>query len=327
MLDRVLRPASSAVAEMIYKEENILLPMCLDTLAVDEWWEIARQSPELGFCLYDPVEAWRPPGMAEAQAAERDGQRIRLPSGSFSLPELTAILNTVPVDMTFVDKDDTVRFFTQGKERVFSRSRAIIGRKVQFCHPPSSVDVVDRILEGFRAGKQDRAEFWIELRGRFVHIEYLAMRGEGGEYLGCLEVSQDLTAKRALTGEQRLLSWAEAQPIPAPPTALDARIAAARCPAPAARPAPAPAERAAPAWASPEKVTKTLDARPLLAQGLHPVDQVVAELSQLAPGEVFALVTPFVPAPLVERALSLGVAAHSVSESPGVVRTYFARDQ
>ncbi|HYS81978.1 MAG TPA: DUF438 domain-containing protein [Anaeromyxobacteraceae bacterium] len=327
MLDRVLRPASSAVAEMIYKEENILLPMCLDTLAVDEWWEIARQSPELGFCLYDPVEAWRPPGMAEAQAAERDGQRIRLPSGSFSLPELTALLNTVPVDMTFVDKDDTVRFFTQGKERVFSRSRAIIGRKVQFCHPPSSVDVVDRILEGFRAGKQDRAEFWIELRGRFVHIEYLAMRGEGGEYLGCLEVSQDLTAKRALTGEQRLLSWAEAQPIPAPPTALDARIAAARCPAPAARPAPAPAEGAAPAWASPEKVTKTLDARPLLAQGLHPVDQVVAELSQLAPGEVFALVTPFVPAPLVERALSLGVAAHSVSESPGVVRTYFARDQ
>jgi DUF438 domain-containing protein len=319
MVDRVLRPAAGAIGEMIYKEENILLPMCLDTLAVDEWWEIARQSPEIGFCLFDPAEEWRPPGMAEPEPAARDGERIRLPSGSFSLPELTALLNTVPVDMTFVDRDDTVRFFTQGKERVFSRSRAIIGRKVQFCHPPSSVDVVDQILEGFKAGRHDRAEFWIDLHGRFVHIEYLAMRGEGGEYLGCLEVSQDLTAKRALAGEQRLLSWAEAKPVPPVPTALDARVAAA----PAAAAAP-PA--GAPAWASPGRVTRSLDARPLLASGAHPVEQVMGELARLAPGEVFELVAPFVPAPLVERARAVGVSAHSVTESPGLVRTYFARE-
>ena len=117
------------------------------------------------------------------------------------------MLSTVPVDMTFVDADDRVRFFTQGKERIFARSRAILGRKVQFCHPPSSVHTVEEILSSFRAGTQDRAAFWIELRGRFVHIEYLALRGEGGRYLGCLEVSQDLTEKRALQGEQRLLSW------------------------------------------------------------------------------------------------------------------------
>jgi DUF438 domain-containing protein len=318
VVERMLRPACAAIAEMIYKEENILFPMCLDALAVDEWWEIARQSPEIGFCLFDPAETWRPPGMADSRPAGRDGERIRLPSGSFSVPELTSLLNTVPVDMTFVDKDDTVRFFTQGKERVFSRSRAIIGRKVQFCHPPSSVDVVDRILEGFRAGKHDRAEFWIELRGRFIHIEYLAMRGERGEYLGCLEVSQDITAKRALTGEQRLLSWADAPPPPAPPTELDARVAP--------RPATAPPAGSAPPWASARKVTKSLDARPLLAQGTHPVEQVMAELARLAPGEVFELVTPFVPAPLVERARSIGVAAHSLSEGPGIVRTFFTRE-
>ena len=336
--ERMLRPAAAAVAEMIYKEENILFPMCMDTLAVDEWWEIERQSPEIGFCLFDPVEVWRPPGMAEPQRAGRDGERIRLPSGSFSLAELTALLNTVTVDMTFVDKDDTVRFFTQGKERVFSRSRAIIGRKVQFCHPPASVDVVDRILEGFRTGKRDRAEFWIELRGRFIHIEYLAMRGEGGEYLGCLEVSQDLTAKRALTGEQRLLSWADAPLPPAPPTGLDARVAAhaqgastaAPCTVAAVAP-PAPTAAAAttlaeaPAWARPERVTRSLDARPLLARGAHPVDQVMGELARLAPGEVFELVAPFVPTPLIERARTVGVAAHSVTEAPGMVRTYFAR--
>lgn len=348
IVERMLRPAAAAVAEMIYKEENILFPMCMDTLAVDEWWEIARQSPEIGFCLFDPVESWRPPGMAEPLPAERDGERIRLPSGSFSLAELTALLNTVTVDMTFVDKDDTVRFFTQGRERVFSRSRAIIGRKVQFCHPPSSVDVVDRILEGFRAGKQDRAEFWIEMRGRFIHIEYLAMRGEGGEYLGCLEVSQDLTAKRALKGEQRLLSWTDAPPPPAPPTAADARVAghapgagAPVAPLPTAAAAPpcaahsgAPASGAvaaastsseAPAWAKPERVTRSLDARPLLAQGAHPVDRVMGELARLAPGEVFELVAPFVPTPLIERARTVGVAAHSVTEAPGIVRTYFSR--
>jgi DUF438 domain-containing protein len=110
-----------------------------------------------------------------------------------------------------VDADDTVRFFTQGRERIFTRTRAILGRKVQFCHPHASVDVVERILAAFKAGEQDQATFWIELKGkRFVSIEYFAMRGEGGEYQGCLEVSQDLTEKRALSGERRLLTWDDA---------------------------------------------------------------------------------------------------------------------
>jgi DUF438 domain-containing protein len=205
-----VRPAAQAIRDMIDREENILLPMAQDTLDELEWWEIARQSAEIGFCLVDPSEAWRP-AAAPAQAAEAtaDAARIRLPTGSFTATELEAILNALPLDATFVDAEDRVRYFTHGRDRVFARSRAVLGRKVQYCHPPSSVDTVDRILEGFRAGKHDRAAFWIEKRGRFVHIEYVALRDTAGTYLGCLEVTQDLTERRALTGEQRLLSWSE----------------------------------------------------------------------------------------------------------------------
>jgi DUF438 domain-containing protein len=201
-----VRPAAQAIRDLVDREENILLPMSLDTLGELEWWEIARQSAELGFCLVDPGEGWRP-AAAPAPEAAADGERIRLPTGSFTAKELEAVLNALPLDATFVDAEDRVRYFTHGRERVFARSRAILGRKVQYCHPPSSVDTVDRILDGFRAGEQDRAAFWIEKRGRFVHIEYVALRDAAGAYLGCLEVTQDLTEKRALTGEQRLLSW------------------------------------------------------------------------------------------------------------------------
>jgi len=205
-----VRPAAQAIRDMIDREENILLPMSLDTLDELEWWEIARQSAEIGFCLVDPEEGWRPASVPASEVeAPLDGGRIRLPTGSIGVKELEAILNALPIDATFVDADDRVRYFTHGRERVFARSRAILGRKVQYCHPPSSVDRVDRILEGFRSGKRDRAAFWIEMRGRFVHIEYVALRDAAGTYLGCLEVTQDLTEKRALTGEQRLVSWNE----------------------------------------------------------------------------------------------------------------------
>jgi hypothetical protein len=189
------------------------------------------------------------------------------------------------------------------------------------------VDTVDRILSAFRAGERDEASFWIELRGRFLHIGYHALRGPGGEYLGCLEVTQDLTAKRALTGEQRLLSW-DAPAIPAPAEAAPA----AGCPGHAHAPAPpealatapAPGE-AIPAWASPAAAARRLDARPLLAQGIHPVERVMSELGALGADDVYELTTPFVPAPLIERAAALGCVAHPVADGPGLVRTYFRR--
>ena len=130
-----------------------------------------------------------------------------MPTGSFTLEELIAVMATLPFDLTFVDKDDTVRYFTPGKERIFSRSKAILGRKVQYCHPPKSVHVVDQILNDFKSGRHDRARFWINLRGRLVYICYYAVRNEQGEYLGTLEVTQDLTEARSLEGERRLLMY------------------------------------------------------------------------------------------------------------------------
>jgi DUF438 domain-containing protein len=200
--------AAHAVREMVEREENILLPMCLDTLEELEWWEIACQSAEIGFCLVDPAEGWRPASApAVDPVVEAAGARLKLPTGSLSLQAIQAILGALPVDLTYVDAEDRVRWFSHGPDRVFARSRAVLGRQVQYCHPPSSVDTVEKILSAFRAGTRDRAAFWIDRRGRFVHIEYVALRDEAGAYLGCLEVTQDLTARRALTGEQRLLSW------------------------------------------------------------------------------------------------------------------------
>jgi DUF438 domain-containing protein len=203
----VLRPASRAVDDMVEKEEQILFPMCLDTLSDQDWYDIKRQSLEYGYCLVDPSEEWVPAESVDAPAAAGDTSRIQLPSGSMTPAELTAILNTIPFDLTFVDRDDTVRYFTQGRERIFSRSRAILGRKVQYCHPPSSVHIVERILSDFKAGTESHASFWITMKGQFLSIEYFALRDDTGAYLGCLEVSQNLTAKRALSGEQRLLNY------------------------------------------------------------------------------------------------------------------------
>jgi DUF438 domain-containing protein len=203
----VLKPACDAVSGMIDKEEQILLPMCMDTLDDREWHEIYRGSDEIGYCLYAPEEQWQPEGVDLMPETGGDTGRIQLPTGSFTPRELENVLNNIPFDITFVDADDTVRYFSHGRERIFARSRAILGRKVQFCHPPKSVDTVQKILDDFHSGRQSHAHFWIELGGKFVSIEYFALRDTDGKYLGTLEVSQDLTKKRALSGEQRLLHY------------------------------------------------------------------------------------------------------------------------
>lgn len=200
--------AAGAVEEMIYKEENILLPMSLNTLTEEEWGDIWLASPRYGWCLVVPRSGYRPPEKLVKEGIKLgDGEDVELPTGTLALKQMIAMFNTLPVDITFVDSDDRVAFFSEGPDRVFARSRAIIGRKVQHCHPPKSVDTVERIVGDFRAGRQDVAEFWITLHGKFVHIRYFAMRSEEGEYLGTLEVTQDLTRLRGLEGERRLLEY------------------------------------------------------------------------------------------------------------------------
>ncbi len=209
VIDLVLQPAVEAVAGMIDKETQILLPMCLDTLDEAEWGAIAAGSAELGWCLVVPAAPWQPAGAAPVEAAV-DGL-IRLPSGTFTPAQLQAVLNAIPFDVTFVDADDTVRYFSEGRERIFARTRAIIGRKVEYCHPPKSVAIVQQILSDFREGRETHSQFWIELGGKFLCIEYFALHDDDGKFLGTLEVSQDLTAKRALTGQQRLLNYVKGQ--------------------------------------------------------------------------------------------------------------------
>lgn len=205
----LVKPTAAAIQEMIYKEEKILFPMCMDTLNDIEWYEIYKQSSEIGYTIAAPTAEWKPADIKDEDIKIKDTDRIQLPTGSFSLKELEAFLNTLPIDMTFVDKDDKVKYFSQGKERIFDRNKAILGRQVQFCHPPSSVHIVNKIIDDFKSKRQDSATFWINFGGKFVHIAYYAMRDENGEYLGTLEVTQDIAGYKAIEGERRILSYDE----------------------------------------------------------------------------------------------------------------------
>ena len=205
----ILEIAAEGAKEMITKEEEILFPMTLDILTEADWFEISKQSIEIGFCLYDPVVTWKPEWAEEPSINEsqKSGSHIQLPSGSFSAEEIMAILNTLPVDITFVDKEDKVKYFSQSAERIFQRNRAILNRDVRHCHPPASAHIVDKIIDDFKSGRQNSAPFWINMGGKMIHIEYFALRNDKGEYLGTLEVSHNITPYRELEGEQRILSY------------------------------------------------------------------------------------------------------------------------
>ncbi|MGE7614084.1 DUF438 domain-containing protein [Paenibacillus sp. NPDC101420] len=203
------------VNEMIFKEENILLPMSLDKLTEDEWVKIARESDEIGFCLTAPEQEWIPERAAEPEGAALQGEAvgaapqegfIRFETGLLSLHQLETVLNHLPVDLTFIDENDVVRYFSHGKERIFARTKAVIGRTVQNCHPPQSVHVVEKLLEDFKAGRKDAEDFWINIKDKFIYIRYFAVRDETGRYMGTLEFTQNIAPIRALEGQKRILS-------------------------------------------------------------------------------------------------------------------------
>ena len=205
--DLVLKPAVQGIYDMIMKEEEILFPMCMDKLTDEEWFAVYEQTPEFGFCLYDPQVEWKPEGVEVSEVTYGAGKSIRLSTGSFDPDEMEALFRTLPIDITFVDKDDKVKFFSHGPDRVFARNRAILGRDVRMCHPPSSVNIVEQILADFKSGREKSAAFWINFQARFIYIEYIALSNDKGDYLGTIEFTQDLTHLRELKGEQRLLSY------------------------------------------------------------------------------------------------------------------------
>jgi DUF438 domain-containing protein len=209
----VVAPVLDAIEEMIHKEDSILLPMALETLGEEEWGEIWRQSPEYGWCLVDPQEGYRPPESAATRAPESAEGGLLFPTGVLSFEQVQGILDTLPVELTFVDADDRVRYFSHGSSPIFARSKAIIGRKVQFCHPPKSLDIVQKVLDSFRTGRHSVAEAWMQRDVKFIHIRYFAVRDPNGRYIGTLEVTQELTRLRSLQGDQRTLVF-DSQSIP-----------------------------------------------------------------------------------------------------------------
>lgn len=202
-----IKTLATMINDMIYKEEHILYPMALETLSDDEWFKVKKGEEEIGYAWIDAVEEWAPSGVAVQAISEEDVGSMNLDTGRLTPEQVNLILTHLPVDVSFVNEHDEVAYYSATKERVFPRSPGIIGRKVQNCHPPKSVDTVEKILQAFRNGEKDYADFWIQMKGRFILIRYFAVRDGKGRYRGTLEVSQDVTDIRALSGERRLLSW------------------------------------------------------------------------------------------------------------------------
>lgn len=188
---------------IILREEKILFPIMLESFTAETLQDMLVQTAEIGL----PFASIKQPTIAQEKQFFTSDDQIHLPTGVLSVEQFNLIFNHLPVDMTFVDENDTVRFFPNPPHRIFPRTPAIIGRKVQFCHPPESVHVVEDIVNAFRAGEKDVASFWIHMGQKFVLIQYFAVRNAAKEYKGTLEVSQEISEIQSLTGDRRLLDW------------------------------------------------------------------------------------------------------------------------
>lgn len=213
-LEPIIEKTEEAVnkaSEMIFKEENILFPMVLEALSEDEWLRIRDDSGEIGYFMVTPGDQWKP---VQASAESQSDEAVMMPAngtisfepGFLTPEEIKCIFNTLPFDITFVDKEGTVKYFTQGKERIFARPASIIGRQVANCHPPASVHVVEKIVEELESGKKDNEDFWIKMGDQFVYIRYFAVRNDIGEFLGIIEVTQNIKPIQDINGEKRLVS-------------------------------------------------------------------------------------------------------------------------
>ena len=231
---------ATALIDMTFRENNILYPTLQTLLSDGEWLAIKLQEKEIGYYKVEPPDGWRPnvepiypyqlkasitpekmmelPSQMLQELRERGVQLrqdtyqvageddIRLNVGFMTPKEIDLVLNTLPIDISFIDKNDRVKYYSKAG-RIFPRTESIIGRPVQLCHPPKSVHIVNKILNAFKKGERDYAEFWIRMGERLIYIRYFAVRDENGEYIGTLEVTQDVTKIQKLEGEKRLLSW------------------------------------------------------------------------------------------------------------------------
>jgi len=217
LLFQALNVVFASMDHMIQVEEQRLLPNAFELVTDEEWQEISSGDDEIGWMFDEEPSRYPEVSKEEYIHPSKDKKRRKLPfdiedrirlDEGYMLPEqVKLMLKFMPVDLTYVDENDRVIFYNRGDDRVFPRSAGIIGREVKFCHPPKSVDQVMMILREFKAGRKDEAEFWIEFKGKFIHIQYFAIRDDEGVYKGVIEMSQDVTHIRSLKGQQRLLDW------------------------------------------------------------------------------------------------------------------------
>lgn len=198
------------IEEMVFKERNILTPMTLESFSKSEWQAMANDLNDIGFSLIkkdfaDWVSGVEADSYKKSSNAQISKDMLQFETGSMTVEVLNALLNALPVDITFVDKDDRFSFFSNGSERIFTRTKTSLGRDVSNCHPANSVHMVEKIIKDFRSGASDVEEFWLEFNEMFVYIRYFALRSENNEYLGTLEVSQNIAPLKKIEGQKRIL--------------------------------------------------------------------------------------------------------------------------
>jgi hypothetical protein len=204
---------NNMLSNHFFKENKILFPAAQRVIDNDEWKEIRHEFDEIGYCCFTPPQLIASPSQTKMvqkikpQAILPKKNVLQFETGALSKDEIEAVLNTLPIDITFVDKNDMVKYFNKAEERIFVRTKAVIGRKVQLCHPQKSLHIVNKILNAFKTGEKDAAEFWIQKDNRLIHIRYFAVRDKHGKYIGTLEVTQDITELKKIEGERRLLDW------------------------------------------------------------------------------------------------------------------------
>lgn len=203
LLNKEIGKLFFVVLPIVFREEQIVFPVALRAIHEKDWTSMMEQSYDSGWCFIEKPERKYNAG----KVIFSPNGKVNLGTGFLTPEQLIMLLNNLPVDITFIDENDEVQYFSGARHRIFPRSIAIIGRKVQNCHPPESVHFVNEIIVAFRTGQKDHADFRIQMKGFFIQIRYFALRDETGVYKGIIEVSQDITEIRLLDGEQRLLEW------------------------------------------------------------------------------------------------------------------------
>lgn len=192
--------------EMIVKEEEIMIPMISEVFNVDDWITVKDESEEIGYCIVEPLEEWEVERVEITEDFEKDREgHIQLGTGYLTKKEVNIMLDMLPLELTFVDKEDVVKYFNnQEGPKLLPRTPNAIGRDVMNCHPPKSYEIVEQLVKDLKSGKKKKEVAWFKKGSTYVHITYVAVHDDAGEYLGILEYVQDITDLIGIEGENRV---------------------------------------------------------------------------------------------------------------------------